>query len=51
MEVRVREKDVESVLRVALESGAAVVSITPHRVSLETVFLSAVQAEAYEGPR
>ena len=51
VEVRVREKDVEKVLRAALGSGVAVVSITPHRVSLEAVFLSAVQAEANEGGR
>jgi len=51
VEVRVREKDVDAVLQAALESGATVVSITPHRVSLETVFLSAVQAEAHEGER
>jgi ABC-2 type transport system ATP-binding protein len=46
VEVRVREKDVDAVLQAALGSGASVVSITPHRVSLEAVFLSAVQAEA-----
>jgi ABC-2 type transport system ATP-binding protein len=44
IEARVREKDVDAVLRVALESGASVVSITPHRVSLESVFLSAIEA-------
>jgi len=42
VEVRVREKDVKGVLRSALEVGAEVVSVTPHRVSLETVFLHAV---------
>jgi len=51
VEVRVREKDVDAVLQAALESGASVVSITPHRVSLETIFLSAVQAELHEGER
>jgi ABC-2 type transport system ATP-binding protein len=51
VEVRVREKDVDAVLQAALESGASVVSITPHRVSLETVFLSAVQAGAQEDLR
>jgi len=43
-EVRVREKDVDAVLRVALGGGASVLSITPHRVSLESVFLSAIRA-------
>jgi ABC-2 type transport system ATP-binding protein len=42
VEARVREKDVEEVLRLALEAGAPVFSITPHRLSLEAVFLSAV---------
>ena len=32
-----REKDVDAVLQAALEAGASVVSITPHRASLETV--------------
>ena len=51
VEVRVREKDVDAVLLAALESGASVISITPHRVSLESVFLSAVQAGSGEGGR
>jgi len=51
VELRVREKDVDSVLQAALASGASVVSITPHRVSLESVFLSAVQADAREDVR
>jgi len=38
-------------LQAALASGASVVSITPHRVSLESVFLSAVQADAREDVR
>jgi ABC-2 type transport system ATP-binding protein len=42
-ELRVKEKDVAEVLRVALDDGAQILSVTPHRVSLETVFLSAVQ--------
>jgi ABC-2 type transport system ATP-binding protein len=41
-ELRVAEKQVDEVLRLALESGAHVVSVTPHRVSLESIFLSAV---------
>jgi ABC-2 type transport system ATP-binding protein len=48
IEARVREKDVDAVLRAALEAGASVVSVTPHRVSLESVFLSAVAADAGE---
>ncbi len=51
VEVRVREKDVDSVLQAALASGASVVSITPHRVSLESVFLSAVRGEGREDLR
>jgi ABC-2 type transport system ATP-binding protein len=51
VEVRVREKDVDSVLQAALVSGASVVSITPHRVSLESVFLSAVRGDAREDLR
>jgi ABC-2 type transport system ATP-binding protein len=48
IEVLVREKDVDHVLREALEAGARVVSVTPHRASLESVFLSAVAADATE---
>jgi ABC-2 type transport system ATP-binding protein len=51
VEVRVREKDVDAVLRAALGAGTPVVSITPHRVSLEAVFLSAVAGEAPEAAR
>jgi ABC-2 type transport system ATP-binding protein len=51
VEVRVREKDVDALLRLLLAAGAAVVSITPHRVSLETVFLSAVAADPPESVR
>ena len=43
IEVRVREKDVQAVLQSALEVGAQVVSVTPHRVSLESIFLHAVK--------
>jgi ABC-2 type transport system ATP-binding protein len=45
-EVRVPEKHVAAVLENALARGAAVVSVVPHRVSLETIFLSAVGGEA-----
>ena len=42
VELRVREKQVSEVLRLGLEAGAEVVSVTPHRVSLEKIFLEAV---------
>jgi ABC-2 type transport system ATP-binding protein len=42
LEVRVAEKEVSTVLREMLEGGAEVVSVTAHRASLETIFLSAV---------
>ncbi len=51
VEVRVREKDVDALLGMALGAGASVISITPHRVSLEAVFLSAVAADAPERAR
>jgi len=43
IEVRVAEKRVDDVLRMALESGASVISVSPHRRSLEDIFLSAVE--------
>jgi ABC-2 type transport system ATP-binding protein len=43
VEVRVREKDVQAVLERALEVKAQVISVTPHRVSLESIFLDAVK--------
>ena len=49
VEVRVPEKSMNELLRGALASGAQVVSVTPHRVSLESVFLSAVEESAAEG--
>jgi ABC-2 type transport system ATP-binding protein len=42
LEIRVAEKDVTDVLREALAAGAEVVSVAPHRASLESIFLSAV---------
>ena len=42
VELRVAEKDVPGVLRLALDRGAEVLSVMPHRASLETIFLSAV---------
>jgi len=43
IEVRVMEKCVGDVLRIAMEAGADVISVTPHRRSLESIFLSAVE--------
>ena len=48
IEVRVPEKVVPEVLRIALDVQAEIHSVTPHRVSLETIFLSAVQESAAE---
>ena len=49
IEVRVPAKSASDALRLALESGAEVVSLTPHRVSLESVFLSAVDESDADG--
>jgi ABC-2 type transport system ATP-binding protein len=43
IEIRVPEKNVQRVLQAALEADAEVVSVTPHRVSLESIFLHAVE--------
>jgi len=52
IELRIAEKDVSEALRVALEVGAEVISATPHRVSLESIFMSTVnEAGAEEGSR
>jgi ABC-2 type transport system ATP-binding protein len=49
IELRIAEKDSSEVLRVALDAGAEVISVTPHRVSLESIFLSTVNnADAEE---
>ena len=50
-ELRVREKDVDALLSEALRRGASVVSVTPHRVSLEAAFLSAVEQGEQEDRR
>jgi ABC-2 type transport system ATP-binding protein len=42
IEVRVAEKRANDALRIAIDSGARVVSAIPHRESLESIFLSAV---------
>jgi ABC-2 type transport system ATP-binding protein len=52
IELRISEKDSSEVLRVALDAGAEVISATPHRVSLESIFLSTVnEADAGEDSR
>jgi len=43
IEVRVPEKHVDGALALLLEGGAQVVSVSPHRVSLERIFLNAVE--------
>jgi len=43
-ELRVKEKEVGAVLRRVLQAGGEVLSVTPHRVSLESAFLSTVRA-------
>jgi ABC-2 type transport system ATP-binding protein len=43
VEIRIPKKVVNDALRLALEAGAEVVSVSPHRVSLESFFLSAVE--------
>jgi len=46
VDLKVPAKALHEVLEQALASGAQVVSVTPHRASLESIFLSAVQAAA-----
>jgi ABC-2 type transport system ATP-binding protein len=46
IELRIAEKDTNAVLQLVLEAGAEVISVTPHRVSLESIFLSAVEQGA-----
>ncbi|MGH0034365.1 MAG: ABC transporter ATP-binding protein [Myxococcota bacterium] len=43
IEVRIAEKEVEDLLRRVLDDGGRIVSVTPHRASLETAFLAAVE--------
>ena len=43
VELRVPEKAANEALRRVLEDGGEIVSVTPHRESLESVFLSAVE--------
>jgi ABC-2 type transport system ATP-binding protein len=46
VEVQVPAKEGHEVLQQALAAGAEVVAVTPHRASLESIFLSAVQSAA-----
>jgi ABC-2 type transport system ATP-binding protein len=48
IELRVAEKHVDAVLSAALAAGARIVSVTPHRESLESLFLTAVEAGSRE---
>jgi ABC-2 type transport system ATP-binding protein len=50
VEMRISEKDVKDLLRLALDVGSELVSVTPHRVSLETIFLSAVSQGSEQDP-
>jgi ABC-2 type transport system ATP-binding protein len=43
LELRVAEKDVNPILDSGISSGAEIISVTPHRNSLEDVFLDAVR--------
>jgi ABC-2 type transport system ATP-binding protein len=51
IEVRVSGKAVNDVLGVALDAGGEVISVSPHRVSLESFFLSAVEGSGPEEER
>jgi ABC-2 type transport system ATP-binding protein len=51
IELRVEEKSLNQVLQLALSAGADVVSVTPHRVSLESIFLTAVEGGIQEPQR
>jgi ABC-2 type transport system ATP-binding protein len=48
VEFRVAEKNVSELIRIALDGGAELRSVLPHRVSLESIFLSAVEEEKRE---
>ena len=51
VEARVVEKKVSEVVRTALDGGAQLVSVTPVRVSLESIFLEAVEGTAHAHER
>ena len=46
MELRVREKDIGEVVRRVLDCGGKLIAVTPHRVSLEQIFLSTVEEKS-----
>lgn len=48
IELRIAEKDSSEALRVALAAGADVISATPYRVSLESIFMSTVNGAGDE---
>jgi ABC-2 type transport system ATP-binding protein len=48
LELRVAEKHVSDVLRTVLDAGGDVLAVTPHRMSLESIFLSAVEKSRVE---
>ena len=48
IELRIAEKDASPALRIALNAGAEVISSIPHRVSLESIFLTAVNESKAE---
>lgn len=48
IELRIAEKDASPAMQIALNAGAEVVSSIPHRVSLESIFLSAVNESKAE---
>jgi ABC-2 type transport system ATP-binding protein len=45
IEFSVRQKDVPELIRAALDLEVEVLAVTPHRVSLEAIFLSAVEQD------
>jgi len=49
VELSIREKDVGDLLRWVLGEGVEVLSVTPHRVSLESIFMDAVREDEEEG--
>ncbi len=48
IELRIGEKDANPAMRIALDAGAEVISSIPHRVSLESIFLTAVNESKVE---
>ena len=48
IELRIAEKHASDAMRIALNAGAQVISSIPHRVSLESIFLSAVNESKEE---